>query len=449
MNVTLAAGLTSLLAVVSVTPAQVPDGWYVYGAFSPSRGPIGVFMSHPRTPGAPISVSNLQGDLTVTGSSCIVYRESDGAILVGERAPTGSSIDVHAIYLDGASVLLDASFSVGTGGPCCGEIPQMGLLPDDRVVLAVTDVAAGPLKRYETTSYGWQGVGILDTKSGLLTPINITNGRQIVDVFNGLAIAPDALAVYIGTYVSASRGEIWRVPIAGGAATPVAAVPAGLSNLAFDAAGDLWVATLDPSQGLFRVDVTSGAATLVPQTNGSLNAIAYEEASGNLAALSANAGNPVRSVFWMEPTGAEHLLTSPGAGTLSGIALHRNPQVFGDGSPGFSSYAWQMPNPGGLPVAGNASFGLSVQGTGTAAPGFVAIATAAAARPISVLGVTLHLDPASILLSTPLPFPGPMTLSLPLPNTPTLVGATLFVQSFHLESAIQIAATPAVRFSVM
>lgn len=449
MNQVTAASFASLFALASFAPAQVPDGWYVYGAFSPNRGPIGVFMSHPRSPATPTSVSNLQGDLTVTGPSCIVHRASDGAILVGERAPTDSSVDVHVIHLEGTSVLWDASFSVGTGGPCCGEVPQMGLLPDGRVVLAATDVAAGPLMNYKTTSYGWQGVGILDTESGLLTSIDVTNGAQIIDVFNGLAIAPDAQSVYAGTYVSASQGDIWQIPIGGGAATLVTSVPAGLSNMAFDPAGDLWVTTLDPAQGLFRVDVTSGIAAPVPQSNGSLNAIAFEEATGSLAALSANAGNPVRSVFWMEPNGAEHLLTSPGFGTLSGVAVHHNPEVFGDGSPGLSSYEWQMPNPGGLPVAGNAAFGLTVRSTGAPAPGFVAIATAAAASPIRVLGVTMHLDPASILLSTPLPYPAPMILSVPIPNMPSVIGATLFLQSFHVESATQIAATPAVRFTVM
>ena len=116
-----------LLLLAPMSYAQIPDGWYVYGAFAPRHGPIGVFLSHPRNPGTPTEITNLQGDLTVTGSSCIVYRRSDGAILVGERAPTGSSVDLHVIWLNGTSVMLDACFSMGTGGPCCGEIPQIGL----------------------------------------------------------------------------------------------------------------------------------------------------------------------------------------------------------------------------------------------------------------------------------------------------------------------------------
>src|SRR5690606_23245377 len=289
--------LAPAILLTSLTVAQVPDGWYVFGAFGPQRGPIGVFASHPRTPGIPTSITRLQGDLTVTGASCVVYRPSDGALLVGGRSPTDASVDLHVIWLDGTAVLLDASFSLGTGGPCCGEIPQIGLLPDDRVVVAVTDVSAGPLKSYLTTSYGWQGVGIVDTRSGLITAIPITNGAQIVDVFNGLAVSPDARTVYLGTYVSTTQGDVWSVPITGGTATLVASIPAGLSNMAFDADGELWVTSLDASQGLFRVDGTTGTVTQVPQANGSLNAIAKELVTGNLAVVSANAGNPPRAVF--------------------------------------------------------------------------------------------------------------------------------------------------------
>jgi hypothetical protein len=141
-----AALLSSFLLASSVAVAQVPPGWYVYGSFNPSRGRVGLFLSHPRDAGAPTPIDDLQGDLAVTGSASALYRESDGAVITGERSPTGASVDVHVIWLDGASVRLDASFSVGTGGPCCGEILQMDLLPD---------------------------------------PIPITNGAQIVDGSTG------------------------------------------------------------------------------------------------------------------------------------------------------------------------------------------------------------------------------------------------------------------------
>jgi hypothetical protein len=107
------------------------------------------------------------------------------------------------------------------------------------------------------------------------------------------------------------------VPIDGGPATLIATVPAGLSNIAFDPIGGLlWATTLNPSRGLYAVSVSTGIATHVPTTNGSLNAIAFEKASGNLAACSANAGMPARALFWMEPNGVEHLLSAPGYSVL-------------------------------------------------------------------------------------------------------------------------------------
>ncbi|MHC4897326.1 MAG: SMP-30/gluconolactonase/LRE family protein [Planctomycetota bacterium] len=442
MNTSLSCfvGLVSTVVLASFTTAQIPDGWYVYGAFNTKYGKIGVFTSHPRTAGTPLAIANLQGDLTVTGSSCILYRKRDGAILVGERTPVNSSIDLHVIHLKGQSVFVDACFSLGTGGSCCGEIAQMGLLSDERVVVAVTDVAAGPLKNIKTTLFGWQGIGIVNTKSGLVTPITVTNSAQIIDVFNGLAIAPDEK--------SKINGDIWQVPITGGKATLFASVPVGLSNLAFDDAGNLWVTGLDATRGLYRVD-KNGKVTKVPQTNGSMNAIAFDSWTGTFAVLSANAGKPVRSVFWMEPSGKEHLLTNPGLGTLSGIAFNPNPEVIGAGTPGSATYDFKRPSPGGMPLLGNANFSLTVVATqGVARPGLAAFGTGRLPQPILIGGAQVHLDPAKILAVVSLPYPS-MTLSLPVPNDKGLIGFPFFVQTFHTESSTKAATSPALEMSVL
>ena len=442
---------SSTLGLAAVGASQIPDGWYTYGAFSPSRGKVGVFVSHPRNPAKPLAITELQGDLAGTGSSCILYRKSDGALIVGERAPTDSSVDLHVIRLRGLSVFVDRSFSLGTGGSCCGEIPQMGLLSDDRVVVAVTDVSSGILKNIKTTSYGWQGIGIVNTSSGLITPITVTNASKIVDVFNGLAVAPDEGSVFVGTYVSANRGDIWRVPIRGGEAKLVASVPAGLSNLGFDGQGRLWVTTLDADQGLFRVDVKTSTVTKVTQTNGSLNAIAYEAATGNFAALSARRGKPARSVFWMEPSGKHHLLSDPGFAVLSGIAINPNPEVIGEGSAGPSaSYSFVSPNPGGLPLVGKSNFSLTLASKGVARPGIALVSAGRLAKPIDALGAKIFVNPGQLLLAAAIPYnPSRMTLPMPIPNDPKLVGLALFVQSVHVESLQRFASSPAVMLSVL
>jgi hypothetical protein len=443
-----------LLPLLLAAPlaAQVPPGHFVFSTFG-ATGQKGLFLSHPRTPGAPTEITGLAGDLVITGGSCVVYRPSDGAVLVGERSPVGSSVDLHVIELSGTAVRRDASFSVGTGGTCCGEIPQMGLLPDGRVVVAATDIAAGPLSMYLTTSYGYQGIGIVDTQSGLITPVPIANAAQIVDVFNGLAVAPDGSAAYAGCW-GPTGGEIWRVPLPnGGTATLIATLPVGLSNMAFDNHGLLWCTTLDATQSLFRVDVTTGAFTAVATGAGALNAIHGEAVSGNFGLLSATRGTPPKSVLWMEPDGTEHLLSSPGLATPSGVAIRSNPERIGAGTAALNTWDWMLaPNPGGLPEVGNAGFSLTVSSNGTTAPTY-SLATLCGSMlpaPVNVLGADVWVDLSTMLYSTSIPPTPTSSLSLPIPNDTSLGGASLALQTFHLEGpSLQIAATPGLMMTIL
>ncbi len=441
------------LALACAASAQVPQGHYVFGTFGGApQLQKGIFFTHPRNPDTPTSITGLRGDLIVTGASCILHRTSDGALLVGERAPVGGSVDLHLIELDGNQVRLDASFSVGTGGSCCGEIPQMALLPDGRVLVAATDVDAGPLRNYLTTNYGWQGLGTVDLDTGLVSSIPISNGASIVDVFNGMALAPDASAAYLGTYVSSTQGDIWRVPLpAGGAATLVASVPSGLSNMAFDNNGELLVTTLDANGALFRVDVSTGAVNQITQTNGALNGIANEAVTGNFALVSSSGGNPARSVFWMEPNGTEHLLSSPGFATPSGIAVHENPAVFGNGSGTVSDYPWVLaPNPGGLPLVGNQSFSVTLDVPSTM-PASMSLSLLSLARndaPFVVEGVDVWVDLGSLLATVVGPGFPPLAFSLPIPNDQNLVGATLYAQILTQERDGTLSGSPGLSFSI-
>jgi hypothetical protein len=443
----------AVLLGVATLPAQVPQGHYVFGTFGTAM-PKGVYIAHPRTPGQPTAVTGLAGDLIATGSSCILYRPNDGAVLVGERSQVNSSVDVHVIELMGTAVLRDASFSVGTGGPCCGEIPQMGLLPDGRIVVAATDLSAGPLANYKTTSYGIQGVGIVDTTTGLVTPIPISNGATIVDVFNGLAVAPDFQSVFLGTYVSATQGDIWQVPIpGGGTAKLVASVPAGLSNLTFDNDGQLWVGTLDANQGLFRVDLSTGKAIAVKQNIGALNGLANESVTGNLVVVTATGGTPARSLFWMERDGTDHLLAIPGLATPSGVAVHGNPSRFGSRTATSQVYDWQLaPNPGGLPEPGNANFSLTVTSTGGSVPPLVSVFAICLGRmqtPFPLQGADIWVDLNQIIAQGYLAPAFSQELKLPIPKDPALTGIELFVQTVHQDLGFALGATPGLRLTVL
>jgi hypothetical protein len=332
----------------------------------------------------------------------------------------------------------------------------MGLLPDGRVVVAATDVAAGPLSLYKTTSYGYQGVGIVDTTSGAVTVVPITNSASIVDVFNGLAVAPDAQSVFVGTYVSATQGDIYQIPLpGGGTAKLVATVPAGLSNMAFDNDGHLWVTTLSTTAALFKVDLATGKATQVPQLNGSLNGIASESPTGNFAVVSGSGGSPSRSVFWMQPNGTDTLLTIPGLSTPSGITVHLNPGRFGTGTATASStYDWVLaPNPGGLPEVGNGKFSLTVEQKGSLIPASTtvsAICFRGLTTPIQLLAADIWVDLSSLLLTQ---FHAPAfshQIALPIPNNPVFTGVQLFVQTLHQEPiGTAVGASPAVSFTIL
>ena len=99
--------LAALALLATPLISQVPDGWYVYGSFQSSlKGETGIFMNHPRNPGKPVAITGLNADLKWVpnspvnqGASCLVYRPSDGALIVGERAPGGHSVDLHIITL--------------------------------------------------------------------------------------------------------------------------------------------------------------------------------------------------------------------------------------------------------------------------------------------------------------------------------------------------------------
>lgn len=447
--------LTVALLLTSPIVAQVPQGWYVFGTFAGAGSALdkGVFMAHPRTPQAATRITGMFGDLGITGSACVLYREQDNAILVGERSPAGASVDLHVLQIQGSAVVSDHSISVGTGGPCCGEIPQMALLPDGRVVVAVTDLVGGPLQNYLSRQYGWQGLGIVDTKSGLVTSIAVSNGATIPDVFNALALSPDGQTVYVGTYDTNTSGNIYHVPLAGGAATHLVNLPGGISNMAFANDGYLMVTDAYTAQGLFRVDVSNGSFVAIPHSSGALNGLANESVTGNYAAVSGGAGLPSRSVFWVEPNGTDHVLDSPiGIATPSGVAIHLNPARFGLGTAAGNSYEWQLaPNPGGLPKVGNTNFSLTVAATGstglTLGVGLIAQSRLASAVPI--LGVDLWLDPTTILATPLLPALPIVAIPLPIPNIPGLVDLALFVQTVHQETGGALAASPGVRFTIV
>jgi len=449
--------ISACLFTAAIATAQVPDGYVVWGSFLGAAGQNGVYFSHPRdTTAAPIAVTGLTSALayiptqTNRGAASVLRRPSDDALIVGEHSPAGTSVDVHLLTLDGAQVIQTQLFSVGVS-VVEGEIPQMGLLADGRIVLAGTDLAAGgALAHSLTPSFNWQGVGILDTTSGVITPIPISNLNQFTEVINGLAVSHDGQTVYLTNWISTVSGDLWSVPITGGTATLLATLPAPGSNITVDLDGSVLVTTLNGPPNLFRYDPVTQATTTVPTTTGPLNAVAVETVTGNYVLATANAGLPVRSLAWMEPNGPQNLLLSPDRGTISAVSINPNPERYGAGTPGVLSYDWQLlPNPAGLPENGNLQFSLTLEASqSTTAPALFVMSLASSA-PTQLFGLSVLVDltvtyPVFTMLTDT------ATLPFPLPPGPGLVGIEVFAQGFVYENASNtLAASSGVALTIL
>jgi hypothetical protein len=447
------AALAALLAAAAV--AQVPDGYVVFGTFASGSATQGIYFAHPRdTLAPPIAVTNLPPNLNNLGTgshgtAALARRISDGALLVGERAPAGNSVDLWVLKLTGSNVTLAQSFSCGTSMGS-GEIPQFGQLPDGRVVVAATDLAAGGQMAhfFNNGGYNWQGLSILNLTSGAFTTVPVSNWGSFVGVMNGMAVSRDGTKIWLGAYISVSAGALWEIPVTGGTAVLAANLPFGASNVTVDYDETVLVTTLNGPPNLYRYDPVAQSLSAIPTTSGPMNAIVVEQATGNFMTATGNSGLPPRSLMWRTPGGSDNILLSPNLGTISAVDIDHNPEVYGAGTPGAATYDWQMPNPGGLPLAGHAGFSLTVESSvPMMAPGLFAVGVTAS-EPTPVFGINLLVDPngAVVVGASLADF---ATLPLSLAAGPSLIGAALVVQGIFLEPSSQLVASPGVSFTVL
>ena len=437
--------------------AQIPDGYLVWGSQQGTAGTNGIFYSHPRDPLVPVgAIGNLPPSLAYSpagarGCASVLYRRSDGALIAGERAPNGTSVDLHVLHLLGSDVVWAKSFSVGTG-IAFGEICQAGLLPDGRIAVAASGLSAtSPLAQALTSSYQWQGIGIVDPEGGGVVPVPIGNLASIPGVLNGLAVSADGQTIWFCNWINNAGGGLWSVPAAGGTATQLATLPGGPSSLSFDNDGTLVMPLLVPGApaNVYRYDPATAVLTAIPTTAGPLNCLAVETVTGNYVVATRETGTPPRSVFWMTPAGTQTLLASPNLATITGIDVNPNPEAIAAGSPGVASYDWQLaPNPGGLPLLGS-SFGLTLRSS-TAASGLAALlfGTTRYATPLPLLGAQLHVDLANAVAIV-FWFADEVTFPIPIPNTVSLRGCPFFAQSLHDEATGTLAASPLLAMTVL
>ncbi|HET6203667.1 MAG TPA: hypothetical protein VFI25_12805 [Planctomycetota bacterium] len=468
-----AFGVAVAFSAASSLRAQVPDGWYVVSSFRRQNlsedGRL--FFVHPRSPSTlvpPIQVTGLGCDLTGActgganeqGANCVLRRPSDGALIVGELSTIpGTVIDLHILSLNGATVATDNLFPIGTGAGNGSQIAQCALLPTGDVLVGVADIVSGPL--------GGAILGIVNPNTGVVVPVPVSPlpiGMLSGAFVNAATADAAGTTAYFGLFHNATFSEVWSVPIPGGGTpTQISALPLGVSALAFDNSGFLVVSGLyGPDPCIYRIDPSipypasnlTAAATAIGDANG----LAMERVTGNYAVVS-GFGPPPGTAYWMTPAGAATQLTFGYLGwwgAKSGIEVNPDPETYGTGTPGTSAYTWAIaPNPGGLPTVGNAAFSLTLAASPGPLPaaGFFAASLGRANLP--VLGFTLLIDPAQLVLLAPLPPSG--AIPLPIPNDPALVGGPsvtdgqVFLQTFHLDpgAPLGIAASEGVEVSVL
>ena len=456
LPITHLTGLVALLAVADLR-AQIPDGYFVWGSQRGAAGRYGIYYSHPRDPMQPVGqISNLPADLEYEpsvrgGCASVLYRPSDGALIAGERAPAGHSVDLHVIHLVGDRVARSSSVSVGTSVGV-GEIVQSALLPDGRVVVGASDLmAGGALAQVHTARYNWAGIGIVDTERGDVTPIPITNLAQVPGVVNGIALSADAATVYFCDWESNDLGSLWSVPIGGGLATKLVTLQGGPSTLWRDNDGAIVMPTLNGTAlpNLYRYDPHSTALTSIPTTSGALNCMTIERVTGNYAVWTREHGTPGLTLFLVTPNGTETQLSAPGHATPNGIDVNPNPEVVTAIDPR-GVHTWELaPNPGGIPLLGNAGFSLTLSRSDpTATFGAAMLGLSRSTLPVDVLGATLHIDPA-VSVTWNFTILGSTTLALPIPTQNALRGVEFYVQTVQAEGLTALSSSPCVLFTVL
>lgn len=447
----LACALPTLATIDSVT-AQAPKGHVVVAAFNP--GPWnphtgqtgGLFVAHPRNPGQWITVQNLSPELATPGpilspnggaGANAILALPNGDLLVGEiwwsPAPGDRTLDVHQIRLvpiasGGYIAMTVRKYPIAAPTGSDAGINDLELLPTGDVLLAVDGDLAPPMTGAILAR--------LDLNTGTVTPVD--PGRSLVSV-NALAVSADGRTAYLGEWISQSGGRVWDFPLPNGRATPLATVPSGILAMDRDNAGDLVVGCFGgaPPPGLppnlFRVDTTTGSVTtLLPNVPGVRNAVVVERNTGALI-LCRNV-----DLAWAETTTQTQtmLVQRAGWGVLAGLEMIPAVESFGTQHGGAAPYEWQTsPNPGGLPLIGNAGFSVTLTTTTAPACSWVFFATrrlpaAQAWPPLVVL-----IDPLTVIYGAMRPGARSMTVAAPIPNDPTLVGLPVFAQSFHTDAS--------------
>jgi hypothetical protein len=437
--------------LAAAAPAQVPDGHYVTAHFSAQNlGTGGLFTFHPRN-GSWIRVTGLPQELTGLGSPFSIGANAvailpDRTVVAGPISAPNATLTLYHLWITNGmgTVLRAIPLGVGISG-LRAQVAEVEVLGPDRVLVAVSTITKGALGP-PGPLVGHQ-LGIVTLSTGAVIPCPLVPMPQGV----ANAVAGDARWAYVAMFDSvATRTDIWRVDHTMPNLPPTLLIQLPQAQInGLELRGNLLVTT-----GSQRATIDVRTGTVLAQCPFSANAAETETVTGMVAGVNGSAAN--QDVWWSLPCGPKTLLAAPptgGWGLPGGIAVARNPIVYGGPSPvPGPDYRFRLdPNPGGMPLLGNTTFSLSVAGsTGGAAAGAWLLSFGPQQPSLPILGIDLHVSLPLLWASWPIQASPtqPAVLPLGVPPNPNYIGIRLFVQSVHVHGA-GLAASEGVRLTVL
>lgn len=449
MTTRLGVRVGGVLVLASTLAAQVPDGSFVISSFqlSATASLGGLFIVHPRIPGAPIAITGLGPDLTGNntaraGANCVTIHPDTGVLLVGEIG-TNTSIELHQVFLAGSTAVLDTTITVGTASGE-GGINQIALLPGG------VDVLIGVLGLAATPPLNGACLAVVNLVSGSVTPVPGGPTNRIVN-----AVAVDRTGT-LGYYADSPFGlpatAIYEIPIPGGGTPRLITNILGSGSLAVDYRGQIISTSAGGSvPGIWTIDPVQNTANQLFQVGPNPNGLMIERATDDIVYVLNGLGTPGPQVHSISRTGVDTPLATV-TGLPSGVDVCHNPRAYGAPS-GAGQCTWtRTPHPLALPVAGvtGGNWRFAVDWNGIV-PVFSAAFFALAPSPALPLplGINAWIDPGSLLGSVPLVLNPALNQSEVTVALPPLLTGTFYLQEVHLDAGLLFGASDALRATIL
>jgi hypothetical protein len=443
MTTRLGARVGGVLVLASMLAAQVPDGSFVISSFQLSAATSlgGLFIVHPRIPGAPVAITGLGPDLTGNntgraGANCVTIHPDTGVLLVGEIG-SFTSIELHQVFLAGSTAVFDIPITVGTAS-LDGGINQIAVLPGG------ADVLIGVIGLAATPPLNGACLAVVNLASGIVTPVP---GGPTNSYAN--AVAVDRTGT-LG-YYAFGGGAIYEIPVPGGGVPRLIATVQGTASLAVDYRGQIISTYAGPVPGIVTIDPVLNTASQLFVVGVNPNAMMIERATDGIIYALNGLGTPGPQVHWITRTGVDTPLATV-TGVPSGVDVCPDPLAYGTPS-GAAQCTWTTtPHPLALPFAGvtGGNWRFAVDWNSTA-PVFSAtfFALAPSATLPLPLGIDAWIDLGSLLGSVPMVLNPALNQSEATIALPPLLTGTLYLQEVHLDAGLLFGASNPLRATIL